>query len=64
MKRKVGHAASGPGREGLCPPIAIPKLPPGQAVDEVEALKCAEKADPRVDLAWMRVRHERDLDIR
>jgi hypothetical protein len=25
------------------------------------ALKCAEKADPRVDLEWMRIRHERDL---
>jgi hypothetical protein len=26
------------------------------AADKAEALKCAEKADPRVDLEWMRVR--------
>ena len=36
----------------------------GEAGDKAEALKCAEKADPRVDLEWMRIRHERDLDIR
>jgi hypothetical protein len=36
----------------------------GPAADKAEALKCVEKADPRVDLEWMRVRHERDLDIR
>ena len=36
----------------------------GPAVDKAEALKCAEKADPRVDLEWMRIRYERDLDIR
>jgi hypothetical protein len=36
----------------------------GQAADKAEALKFAEKADPRVDLEWMRIRHERDLDIR
>jgi hypothetical protein len=35
----------------------------GQAADKAEALKCAEKADPRVDLEWMRIRHERDLDV-
>ena len=34
------------------------------AADKAEALKCAEKADPRVDLEWMRIRHERDLDYR
>jgi len=34
----------------------------GQAADKVEALKCAEKADPRVDLEWMRIRREMDLD--
>ena len=34
----------------------------GQAADKAEALKCAEKADPRVDLEWMRIRHEMDLD--
>jgi hypothetical protein len=36
----------------------------GHAADKAEALKCAERADPRVDLEWMRIRHERDLDIR
>jgi hypothetical protein len=36
----------------------------GEAADKAEALKCAEKADPRVDLEWMRIRYERDLDIR
>jgi hypothetical protein len=33
----------------------------GQAADKAEALKCAEKADPRVDLEWMRIRYETDL---
>jgi len=36
----------------------------GPASDKAEALKFAEKADPRVDLGWMRIRHERNLDIR
>ena len=36
----------------------------GPAADKAEALMCAEKADPRVDLEWMRIRSERDLDIR
>ena len=36
----------------------------GEAANKAEALKCAEKADPRVDLEWMRIRHERDLNIR
>jgi hypothetical protein len=36
----------------------------GPAADKAEALKCAEKADPRVDLEWMRIRYERDLDVR
>jgi hypothetical protein len=36
----------------------------GPAADKAEALKCAEKADPRVDLEWMRIRHEQDLDYR
>ncbi len=34
----------------------------GEAADKAEALKSAEKADPRVDLEWMRIRHERDLE--
>ncbi len=36
----------------------------GPAADKAEALRCAEKADPRVDLEWMRIRYERDLDYR
>ena len=32
----------------------------GEAADKAKALKCAEKADPRVDLEWMRIRHERE----
>lgn len=36
----------------------------GQAADKAEALKCAEKADPRVDLGWMRIRYEGELDTR
>jgi hypothetical protein len=28
----------------------------GPAADKAEALKYAEKADPRVDLEWMRIR--------
>jgi len=29
-----------------------------------EALQSAEEADPRVDLEWMRIRYERDLNKR
>jgi hypothetical protein len=36
----------------------------GQAADKAEALQSAEKADPRVDLEWMRIRYERDLNVR
>ena len=36
----------------------------GQAGDKADALQSAEKADPRVDLEWMRIRYERDLDAR
>lgn len=36
----------------------------GTAADKSEALQCAEKADPRVDLEWMRIRYEQDLNIR
>ena len=36
----------------------------GEAADKADALKCAEKADPRVDLEWMRIRHEKDLEIK
>ena len=34
----------------------------GPAADKAEALQSAEKADPRVDLEWMRIRHEMDLE--
>ena len=30
----------------------------GPAANKAEALKCAEKADPRVDLEWMRIRYQ------
>ena len=33
----------------------------GEAADKAEALKCAEKADPRVDLGWMRIRWVREI---
>ena len=36
----------------------------GLAVDKAEALRSAEKADPRVDLEWMRIRYERDINKR
>jgi len=36
----------------------------GDAADKAEALQCAEKADPRVDLEWMRIRYVRDLNKR
>jgi hypothetical protein len=36
----------------------------GQASDKAEALQSAEKADPRVDLEWMRIRHEMDLNTK
>jgi hypothetical protein len=36
----------------------------GPAADKAEALQSAEKADPRVDLEWMRIRYERDLNKR
>ena len=36
----------------------------GKAPDKTEALKCAEKADPRIDLEWMRIRYETDLPVR
>ena len=36
----------------------------GDAADKAEALQSAEKADPRVDLKWMRIRYEMDLNDR
>ena len=51
-----GHAAHG--RPGTDRGIVWE----GEAADKAEALKCVEKADPRVDLDWMRICYERDLD--
>lgn len=34
----------------------------GEASDKLEALKKATEADSRVDLRYMRIRHERDLE--
>jgi len=36
----------------------------GPAADKAEALRSAEKADPRVDVEGMRIRYERDLNYR
>ena len=36
----------------------------GIVANKAEALQSAEKADPRVDLEWMRIRYERELDVR
>jgi hypothetical protein len=36
----------------------------GSAANKAEALQSAEKADPRVDLEWMQIRYERDLNKR
>ena len=36
----------------------------GEAADKAEALQSAEKSDPRVDLEWMGIRSEWDLNIR
>ena len=36
----------------------------GPAADKAEALQSAEKADSRVDLEWMRIRYEADLNKR
>jgi hypothetical protein len=36
----------------------------GTAADKAEAVQNAEKADPRVDLEWMRIRYERALSKR
>jgi hypothetical protein len=36
----------------------------GLADDKAEALQSAEKAHPRVDLEWMRIGCDRDLNMR
>jgi hypothetical protein len=36
----------------------------GTSADKAEALQSAEKADPMVDLEWLRIRYERGLNKR
>ena len=36
----------------------------GEAANKAEALQSGENADPRVDLEWMRIRYEMDLNDR
>lgn len=36
----------------------------GQVADKAETLQSAEKADLRVDLKWMRIRYDMDLNKR
>ena len=57
------EAVSGPAAQGR-PGTHERIVWEGEAADKAEALQNAEKADPRVDLEWMRIRHERDLDVR
>jgi hypothetical protein len=57
------EAVSGPAAHGR-PSIHEFLVWEGEAANKAEALKCAEKADPRVDLEWMRIREERDLNVR
>ena len=57
------EAVSGPAAQGR-PGTHEWTVWEGAAADETEALQSAEKADPTVDLEWMRIRYERDLNIR
>ncbi len=57
------EAVSGPAAETR-PGIHERIVWEGPAADKAEALKNAERADPRVDLEWMRIRHERDLNTK
>jgi hypothetical protein len=57
------EAVSGPAAQGR-PGTHEWTVWEGPAADKAEALQCAEKADPRVDLEWMRIRYERDLNVR
>jgi hypothetical protein len=54
------EAVSGPDAHGR-PGAHEEMVWQGTAADKGEALQRAEKADPRVDLEWMRIRYERDL---
>jgi hypothetical protein len=57
------EAVSGPAAQGR-PRTHEWTVWEGDAADKFEALQCAEKADPRVDLKWMRIRYEMDLNDR
>ena len=57
------EAVSGPGAQDR-PGAHEGTVWEGEAAAKAETLKCAEKADPRVDLEWMRIRYERDLNLR
>jgi hypothetical protein len=57
------EAVSGPAAQGR-PGAHEWMIWQGTAADKAEALQSAEKADPRVDLEWMRIRYERDLNAR
>ena len=57
------EAISGPAAQGR-PGAHEWMIWQGTAADKAEALQSAEKADPRVDLEWMRIRYERDLNVR
>jgi hypothetical protein len=57
------EAVSGPAAQDLPGPHEW-TVWEGQAADKAEALQRAEKADPRVDVEQMRIRHERDLNKR
>ena len=57
------EAVSGPASQGRPGPHEW-TVWEGSVADKAEALMCAEKADPRIDLEWMRIRSEGDLDIR
>ena len=61
--RGIIEAVSGPGAQDR-PGAHEWMVWQGPAADKAEALQSAEKADPRVDLEWMRIRYERDLDAR
>jgi hypothetical protein len=56
-------AVSGPDAQNL-PRTHERTVWEGPAADKAEAFQSAGKADRRVDLRWMRIRYELDLEIR
>jgi len=63
MAPAFGEAVSGPAAHDR-PGTHVWIVWEGQAGNKAEALQRAEKADPGVDLEWMHIRYERDLDKR